>query len=115
GYTVGRSAGTLSLQAPTIVLDGAILGFVTNGLQQVLAADPTNSAGNISALGFAEAQGGTLLIGGGKNSGALSSGTLADQTDWTVQSIVVSAGTSPVLPSTFQPITPAANGLVSQA
>ena len=45
-YTVGNNAGTLSLLAPTVVLDGTILGTATNGLQQVLTSDPTNSAGN---------------------------------------------------------------------
>ena len=61
---MGSNAGTLSLQAGTVVLDGTILGLVTNGLQQVLAADPTNSTGNQSDSGYTEAQGGTLLIGG---------------------------------------------------
>jgi filamentous hemagglutinin family protein len=99
GYTVGSNAGTLSLQAPTVVLDGTILGFATNGIQQVLAADPTNIAGNQSAYGYAEAEGGTLKIG--KTDVA----TGEDTTNFVVQAIVVSPQGSP-LPSTFQPTDP---------
>ena len=44
-YTVGSNGGIFSLQAPTVVLDGTILGFATNGLRQVLAANPTNTRG----------------------------------------------------------------------
>ncbi len=102
GYTVGSNAGILSLQAPTIVLDGTILGIVTNGLQQVLTSDPTNSSGNQSASGYTEAQGGTLLIGGAVGSIPVPR-TDGDQVDNFVQSITVSPQTSPVLSAVFQP------------
>ena len=95
-YTVGSNAGTLSLQAGTVVLDGTILGLVTNGIQQVLTVDPTNSTGNQSEYGYTEAEGGTLLIGGGVGSTS-GSGNSGDTADFAVRSITVSPLTSPIL------------------
>ena len=96
-YTVGDNAGTLRFLAPTVVLDGTILGLATNGLQQVLASDPTNSAGNKSALGYIEALGGKLYVGNAV------SASDPDTADFQAQSIVISPQTSPILPATFQP------------
>jgi filamentous hemagglutinin family protein len=101
-YTVGSNAGILSLIAPTIVLDGIILGFATNGLQQVLAANPTNPEGNQSADGYIEAMGGTLIIGNTTAAADNGSGS-GDQTNFSTTAIVVSGQTGPVLPATFQP------------
>jgi hypothetical protein len=93
-YRVGSNAGTLSRQAPTVVLDGTLLGQVTNGVQQTMAADPVNGTGNQSASGYIEATGGTLQIGApGAN-------------DFVVQSITVSPETGPVLSTAFQPTDP---------
>ena len=104
-YTVGSNAGTLSLQAGTVVLDGTILGLVTNGIQQVLTVDPTNSTGNQSEYGYTEAEGGTLLIGGGVGSTS-GSGNSGDTADFAVRSITVSPLTSPILSAAFQPADP---------
>jgi filamentous hemagglutinin family protein len=101
-YTVGSNAGTLWLQAPTVVLDGIILGIATNGIQQVLAANPTNLSGNESAYGYTEAQGGTLEIGIGPSG----SGTSTGAANFLLQSITVSGQTIPVLPAAFEPTDP---------
>lgn len=107
-YTVGANAGLLDLQASTVVLDGAVYGKATNGLQQTLSSNPMNSTGYQSESGYAEAEGGTLDIGGGETVDQLyTDRTNADGvSDFVVQSIAVSAQTSPVLAPTFGPVDP---------
>ncbi len=102
-YTVGDNAGIFSMQAGTVVLDGTILGSVTNGLQQVLAANPANSTGNQSASGYAEATGGTLKIGNTDVSNGIAQG---DTVDFVTREITVTSRTSPVLSAAFQPTDP---------
>jgi filamentous hemagglutinin family protein len=105
-YTVGSNAGILSLEAGTVVLDGTILGLVTNGLQQVLAADPTNSTGNQSESGYVEATGGQLIVGNVAAAGNNNGIDKGDTANFVTQEIVVGAQAGPVLPATFQPTDP---------
>ena len=101
-YTVGANAGTFSLQAGTIVLDGTLLGLAFNGLQQTDAANPSNGTGNQSVAGYAEALGGTLNIGNTVKA-AGNSGDTGDAANFITGEIVVSPQASPVLPATFRP------------
>ncbi len=94
GYTVGSAAGTLWLDAATVVLDGAIYGSATNGLQQTLTSSSTSNAAYIAVAG------GTLQLGGPLTS--TSSKSDADDTDFMIDSITVAAQTSP-LPASFGP------------
>jgi filamentous hemagglutinin family protein len=111
-YTVGANAGTLSLIAPTVVLDGTILGAATNGPQQVLpwwtetsagpvlGWSPTNSTGNQSQSGYSMALAGTLNIG---DAALVTNGVgQSDAVDYVTQAIVVSPQTTPVLPAAFR-------------
>jgi len=59
----GSNAGSLSVSAPTLVLDGALNGSVVKGAYQTLPANPVNSLGNATATGLQEPVGGALTIG----------------------------------------------------
>ncbi len=80
-YTVGDDAGSLSLQARQVVLDGTILGKATKGLFQYMPADPVNETGNQSRSGYQEPVGGQLMIGDTKlvNNDGDSANFLIDQ------------------------------------
>jgi hypothetical protein len=101
-YTVGSNAGVLNLLAPQVVLDGTLFGGATNGVQQVLAMDPTNSTGNQSESGYVEAQGGTLDIG---NTSLTNGAAMGDSVDFVTREIVVSPQAAE-LPAAFQPTDP---------
>jgi len=62
-HTEGRDAGTLTLIASRIVLDGEIRGSVERGVYQTEAAEPEDENENQSAAGRLEPAGGTLVLG----------------------------------------------------
>lgn len=62
-HTEGSDAGSLSLIAGCIALDGQIRGSVEAGIFQTEASEPQDEYGNQSARGRKEPKGGTLIIG----------------------------------------------------
>ncbi len=96
---IGNDAGLLSLQARQVVLDGRILGRVTRGLQQTMAADPVSEAGDQTKYGYREPAGGRLLIGNTEVTNVPAGG---DSVNFLIEAITVSAQASP-LPPAFQP------------
>jgi filamentous hemagglutinin family protein len=62
-YVEGANAGSLSLAARQIVLDGNIQGAATAGVYQTRTSELVNSMGNQNSLGLAAPVGGTLIIG----------------------------------------------------
>lgn len=62
-FVEGSDAGSLSLQARQVVLDGRLNGGVERGIYQTLASDPVDSFGRKKARGLAEPVGGALILG----------------------------------------------------
>jgi filamentous hemagglutinin len=63
GYLVGSDAGTLTLEARQIALNGRLDGSATRGVYQTLSAELTNRMGDQITQGLIEPMGGTLIIG----------------------------------------------------
>lgn len=62
-YYTGADAGSLSLTAPTIILDGSIDGTTLPGFYQTEENTPVDDVGNEYALGVKQPIGGELSIG----------------------------------------------------
>jgi filamentous hemagglutinin family protein len=62
-FIEGSNAGTLTLVARSLTLDGRMNGSVTKGFYQTLVADPTDQVGRQTASGLQEPIGGSLIIG----------------------------------------------------
>jgi filamentous hemagglutinin family protein len=97
-FVEGSDAGSLSLQARQVVLDGYLNGRAERGIYQTLAADPVDSFGRKKARGLAEPVGGALILGATRDT--------PESNDQVVNEIVVKAETDP-LPADFGPDTPA--------
>ncbi len=96
----GSNAGTLTLVARSLTLDGAMNGSVTKGLYQTLAANPSNQVGQQTASGLQEPVGGTLVIGqapGGNDVG----------NDLVTRQVVIASDTTPLSESAISPTGPA--------
>ncbi len=92
-HTEGRDAGTLTLMASRIVLDGEIRGDVTKGILQTEAEDPEDENGNAAVTGRREPAGGTLIIGDPMDDNAVP----ADRVhDFVVDQVLIQADTDPV-------------------
>ncbi|HEX9078685.1 MAG TPA: hypothetical protein VF795_03785, partial [Desulfuromonadaceae bacterium] len=63
GYSQGSNAGTLSLRASSVVMEGNIIGKATPGPYQTQLAELADKIGNQNTLGLKMPAGGTLVIG----------------------------------------------------
>ena len=95
-YVEGATAGTLSLAARQIVLDGNIKGAATAGAYQTSKSELSDAFGDPKTLGLQIPQGGTLIIGVPFTSG------LVEGHDCLLNSVVLESMVAP-LPSTFGP------------
>ena len=91
GYLQGSDAGTTTLLARQIVLDGTLNGSATRGAYQNLAANPTNS------YGLMQPAGGTLILGSGSRTNSASQGSYQD---FVVNDVEIS-GSANLLPAGF--------------
>jgi filamentous hemagglutinin family protein len=91
-YVEGANAGSLSLSAGKIVLDGGIHGAATVGVYQTRTLELLDKMGNENTLGLQAPTGGTLIIGSQPTGGVVSS------QDFIVDSVVL-YGPNDVLPS----------------
>lgn len=85
----GEDAGTLKLDARTLVLDGRMDGSVGRGIFQTEEGDPEDEYGFRTARGLREPRGGKLQIGS-------SSGSSIDEIDFMVGEIVVKRDVAPL-------------------
>jgi filamentous hemagglutinin family protein len=83
-YVEGADAGTLSLQAGKIVLNGNISGAATTGVYQTATSELTDIMGNQKTLGLQAPAGGTLIIGAQPGSSSL-----VESLDFVVDSVVL--------------------------
>jgi filamentous hemagglutinin len=90
-FTEGSNAGSLTLRARSLTLDGQLNGNVTKGFYQTLAAEPVDKFGRQTASGLREPAGGTLVIGQQPGGDDISS-------DLVTRRVVVAAGTAPLAP-----------------
>ena len=94
-YVEGSNAGLLSLVAGKIVLDGNIQGNATAGVYQTGKTELLDKMGEQKTFGLQMPAGGTLWIGA-------QPGSLMENTDFVVDSIVLQSAVTP-LPSNFGP------------
>jgi filamentous hemagglutinin family protein len=98
GYVEGQDAGTLSLAARQIVLDGNIRGGATAGVYQTRTSELYDANGDQKTLGLAAPLGGTLMIG------TQPANMYIEGQDFMLDSVVLQSAVAP-LPSTFGPNT----------
>jgi filamentous hemagglutinin family protein len=100
GHVEGHDAGTLTLIARSLVLDGRLDGSVVRGLFQTLPSEPADSLGLQTARGLREPRGGSVVVGNRPL-------TLAspESQDFGTEAVVIS-GSLATLPSTFGPNDP---------
>ena len=95
-YVEGSNAGSLSLAAGKIVLDGNIDGAATAGVYQTRTSELLDKMGEQRTFGLQAPTGGTLIIG------VQPSPTFPESQDFVVGSIVLQSTVTP-LPSSFGP------------
>jgi filamentous hemagglutinin len=100
GHTEGHDAGTLTLIARSLVLDGGLDGSVVRGLFQTLPSEPVDSLGLQTARGLREPRGGSLVVG--NRPLALAS---PETQDFGTEALIIS-GSVATLPFSFGPQDP---------
>ncbi len=95
-YVEGANAGSLSLQARKVVLDGNISGAAHAGVYQTGSSELLDKMGDQKTLGVQAPAGGTLIIG------TLPNGHAVEGQDFIVDSVVIQPTVTP-LPPGFGP------------
>ena len=96
GYVQGDDAGSLTLVARQLVMDGRLTGGAFTGPYQTEIAGLTNTSGNPASIGTTIPVGGKLIVG---NRGALTLGE-DNLRNFGVEDVVIATGV-PALPAGF--------------